>query len=86
MCAQLVVVGVISLVSSVSGLFVAFSGAMSRFGAVKACVGFHQLVLFFLGQVWSSEGVNVHCISSLRGDASPSMAVVVISVVLFLDV
>ena len=83
---RLIVTGVIVLVSSVSGLFAAFFGAMPGFGAVKACVGFHQLVLFFLGQVWSSEGIDVHCISSLRSGTSPSMAIVIVSIVLPLDI
>ena len=86
MCARLIVIGVVALVSSVPSLFVAFLGAMPGFGALKACVGFHQFVLLFWGQVWSSEGVDVHCISSLGGGASPSVAVAIVSIVLPLDI
>ena len=86
LCAWLIVTSVVALVSSISGLFAAFPGTMSRFGAVEACIGFHQLVFLFLGQFWSSEGVDIHCVSSLRGSASPSVAVVIVSIVLPLDV
>jgi hypothetical protein len=35
---------------------------------------------------YRTEGIDVHCIPSLRGGASPSVAVVIVSIVLPLDV
>jgi hypothetical protein len=57
------------LFSMVCSLFATIFGTMSFDFAVKALVAFHEFRFLFFGVIGSSNGVNIHVVSSLRGSS-----------------